>query len=197
MDPEIFAVELKSDIAESVFDYLFRFADKNKQERINRMKMKPDKDLTLAGDILAKAAIKKVFGIPIADIKFGYEESGKPYAAGLPDVHFNISHSGSIAICAVYDKPVGIDIQKMKNSDFNSLAKRVFTEKEQELFSRSAQDSRKEQFFRIWTAKESYIKYLGTGIKDLKTDIEYCVVNTYRFSNDYMISICTGRQNSH
>ena len=63
MKPEIFAVELKSNIADSVFDFLFRFVDKDKQERINRMKMKPDRDLTLTGDILAKTAIKKVFGI--------------------------------------------------------------------------------------------------------------------------------------
>ena len=194
MKPEIFAVELKSDIADSVFDYLFRFADKDKQERINRMKMKSDKDLTLTGDILAKTAIKKVFGIPMADIKFRYGESGKPYAAGYPNIHFNISHSGSAVVCAVYDRPVGIDIQIMKNGDFDSLAKRVFTEKEQGLFFSAPQDVCQEQFYRIWTAKESYLKYLGTGIKDLKKDIDgSCAVSTCRFSNNYIISICTKR----
>lgn len=195
MNPEIFAVELKSDIVDSAFDCLFRFADKNKQEQIKRMKIKSDKDLSLVGYWLAKLTIKKVFGIPLADIEFKIEESGKPYVAGYPDVHFNISHSGNIVLCALYDKPVGIDIQKMKDSNFELLAKRVFTEKEKEQFYSAPQDGRKAQFFRTWTAKESYLKFLGTGIKDFKKDIDgNCVVSTFSFLNDYTISVCSGRR---
>lgn len=192
MDPEIFLVELKSDIADSAFDTLFCFTGQAKQEQINRMKMKPDKDLTLTGYWLAKLAIQKVFGISMADIKFEVEESGKPYTAGYPDVHFNISHSGRTVICAVCDKPVGIDIQLMKDRNFDILAKRAFTEKEQKLFFSLPPDRRRDQFFRTWTAKESCIKCRGTGMKDLKKDIdETYVVSTYRYSNEYMISVCS------
>ena len=157
------------------------------------MKMKRDKILSLTGYWLAKLAIQKVFGISMANINFEVEESGKPYAAGYPDVHFNISHSGNAVICAVCDKPVGSDIQLMKDRNFDLLAKRAFTEKEQEVFFSAPPDKRREQFFKTWTAKESYIKYLGTGIRDLKKEFENCTVRTYRFSKDYMVSVCTGR----
>lgn len=189
----MFLIELKTDIAGSAFDCLFRFADKGKQSQISRMKLKTDKDLSLAGYWLAKLAIQKVFGISMANINFEADECGKPYAAGYPDVHFNISHSGNTVICAVCDKPVGVDIQLMKARSFDSLAKRAFTEKEQDLFFSAPPDDRMEQFFRTWTAKESYIKYLGTGIGDLKKDIRDCVISTCRFSKDYIISVCAGQ----
>ena len=193
MEPEIFLIELKSDISDSAFDTLFLCADRNKQQQINRMKIKTDKDMSLTGYWLAKLAIKKVFGISIADIDFAVEESGKPYIIGYPDVHFNISHSGHIVVCAVCDKPVGVDIQLMKSRSFDRLAKRAFTDKEQKLFFSLPPDKRREQFFSTWTAKESYIKYLGTGVRDLKKDIENCRVSTYSYSNDYIISVCAGR----
>ena len=192
MEPEIFLIELKSDISDPAFDTLFLCADRNKQQQINRMKIKTDKDMSLTGYWLAKLAIEKVFGVSMADISFEVDESGKPYTAGYPDVHFNISHSGSAVICAVCDKPVGIDIQLVKDRNFDLLAKRAFTEKEQKVFFSAQPDRRREQFFSIWTAKESYIKFSGAGVKDLKKDIDKsCVVRTYRFSNDYMVSVCT------
>lgn len=194
MEPRIFLIELKSEIPDSAYDTLSLFADRKKQEQLNRMRIKTDKDLSLTGYWLAKLAIEKVFGIVMAAISFEVEESGKPYTAGYPDVHFNISHSGNAVICAVCDKPVGIDIQLMKERDFDRLAKRAFTEKEQALFFSLPPEKRREQFFKTWTAKESFIKYLGTGVKDLKKDIdETCVVRTTRFSTNYMVSVCTGR----
>ena len=38
---------------------------------------------------------------------------GKPAAAGLPGFHFNISHSGGIGVCALSDRPVGADLQRI------------------------------------------------------------------------------------
>ena len=37
MEPEIFLIELKSDISDSAFDTLSLCADRNKQQQINRM----------------------------------------------------------------------------------------------------------------------------------------------------------------
>lgn len=64
----------------------------------------------LVGEILAKTAIKKTFGIDIAKQNFTYTGHGKPYLLNYPDVHFNISHSGEYVACAVADSPVGVDI---------------------------------------------------------------------------------------
>ncbi|NLX92541.1 MAG: 4'-phosphopantetheinyl transferase superfamily protein [Clostridiales bacterium] len=194
MNPEVFAVELEQGIDASTFDFLLQFVQEGKREHIHKMKIKRDKDLSLTGDILAKLAIKKVFGIPFAEIKFDLTQAGKPYVFNRCDVHFNISHSGNRVVCAVHDKPVGIDIQKMKEPRLEALAKRFFTQKEQECFFSTPPDTRKVQFFKIWTAKESYIKFLGTGMKDVKKDIdESCVIRTSLLFPDYVVSICHER----
>ena len=191
MKPEIFAVEIKESIADKTFNYLFQFVEKDKQEHIKRLKFKNDKDLTMVGDILAKAAIQKVFGIAVADMKFEVGEFGKPFLVSHKDVYFNISHSGNIVVCAVHDKPVGIDIQKMNDVNFESIAKRVFTKNEQDVFFSTPQETQKEQFYKTWTAKESYIKFLGTGVRDLEKEIdENCNIDSSREFDDYMLCIC-------
>ena len=42
---------------------------------------------------------------------FGYSPEGKPFIVDHPNIHFNLSHSGDVAICAVSNQPVGIDIE--------------------------------------------------------------------------------------
>ena len=49
---------------------------------------------------------------PSTKLRFGIGSHGKPYVIGYEQVHFNISHSDNICICAVDDMPIGIDIQK-------------------------------------------------------------------------------------
>ncbi len=194
MKPEIFAVELKQAVNASTFDFLLRFVQVDKRRRIDNMKSKQNKDLSLLGDTLAKLAISNVFGLPFDGIRYKYENSGKPFLADYPDVHFNISHSGNMVVCAVYDQPVGIDIQKMKDVRFDVLAKRFFTVKEQESFFSITAGKRKQAFYKTWTAKESYVKWLGTGIKDIKKDIDdTCVVETNIVFTDYTISLCAKR----
>ena len=191
MKPEIFAVALKDNIEDDTFNYLFRFVEKDKQARVNRLKFKKDKDLIVVGDILAKTAIRKVLGVAVADMRFGVREFGKPYLANHENAHFNISHSGDIVVCAVYDKPVGVDIQKMNDVNFDSIANRVFTKNEQERYLSAPQEKQREQFYKIWTAKESYIKFLGTGIKDLSKEIDPdCVIGLSCVFNDYILAVC-------
>ncbi len=66
---------------------------------------------------MAKVAIKKTYGIDIAKPEFDYTEQGKPYILDYTNMHFNVSYSEEYVVCAVSDKPVGIDIQKI--SEYN------------------------------------------------------------------------------
>ncbi len=91
---------------------------------------------------------------------------GKPLLADHPEFHFNLSHSGNYVAIAWGDTPVGIDVERLQSSlSLQTIAQKHFTPQEQAYIS---QDLRK--FFHIWTRKEAYIKYLGTGLRTKLTD---------------------------
>ena len=91
----------------------------------------------------------------IFDYKLRYNEYGKPYLEG-GELFFNLSHSGEYTACAISDKEIGIDIQKICMKEY--AMRRICTPEEQ------AQIKTAEDFTRIWVIKESYAKAKGIGI---------------------------------
>ena len=86
----------------------------------------------------------------------------KPYLANISDIHFNISHSGNFVVCALSDKTVGIDIEQVKPVELK-IAKRFFSAGEYEFIAAKA-DNKTLAFYKIWTMKESYVKWEGKGL---------------------------------
>ena len=89
---------------------------------------------------------------------------GKPYLQHLP-VFFNLSHSGDLAVCAVSDREVGVDVQKIESGNHENLWKRYFTKAEQEMLLSCAGEEEKERlFYHFWVQKEAYGKLTGAGL---------------------------------
>ena len=86
----------------------------------------------------------------------------KPFFENAPDIHFSISHSNALWALALSTFPVGIDVQHERTCDMQRIAKRFFHPLEQSALKKDRYAS----FFRIWAAKESYVKYTGSGITD-------------------------------
>ncbi len=86
-------------------------------------------------------------------------EHGKPTwdAEGL---FFNLSHSGSIAACAIADRPVGLDVQEA--CEYREALVRRFFSPEEQAFLAAASDKDR-AFGLVWSRKEAYVKALGTG----------------------------------
>lgn len=95
--------------------------------------------------------------------EIAYGKNGKPYLAQYPDIHFNLSHSGDYVCCAVSDVPVGIDLQKITDVK-EGIARRFFTDKDNQRLARCDGENWKKLFFRMWSVKESYIKLTGKGM---------------------------------
>ena len=107
-------------------------------------------------------------------------ESGKPYCR---DLFFNISHSGDFVLLAVSDFEIGIDIEKIRDVDLK-ISDRCFEEKV----------STKEEFFSMWTKKESIIKYLGKTIismKNINVKDYGKLLKTSDFFDGYAFCICS------
>lgn len=85
----------------------------------------------------------------------------KPYLSALPELKFSISHSGEWWACAVSDAEVGLDIQEHHTRNQERVARRFFHPDEVAWLERHGFEA----FSRLWTYKESYVKYTGDGLR--------------------------------
>lgn len=89
-------------------------------------------------------------------------ERGKPWFSDCPQHHFNLSHSGMLALCALADQPVGVDIQEIRMQWRPSLVTRTCTPEERAWLS--SRGDRVEDFAQLWALKESAGKQTGYGL---------------------------------
>ena len=118
---------------------------------------------------------------------------------------YNLSHSGDYVICAASNFSVGCDIEKIKEAPIN-VAKRYFCESEILYLDKIPKENRDDDFFRLWTIKESYVKMLKKGLSmglnsfevsfdegvRIKKNNEYvdCHIKEYNLEG-YKISVCS------
>lgn len=121
-----------------------------RREKIDKLRFDKDKRLSLGAGILIHTGLTCA-GIGGEEIL--YSEHGKPYLAGNDDVFFNVSHSGNLAVCAVSPRQVGVDVELVRKFD-EPLKRHVFN-------TPPLSDA---ECTRLWTVKESVMKYFGTGI---------------------------------
>lgn len=87
---------------------------------------------------------------------------------------FNISHTKGAVLAAAGFSPVGADIQIVEEK-YEPVAKRVLSPSELSLVKHSSKPER--EFTRLWTLKESYIKYTGEGISGLENAPDFSIFN--------------------
>jgi 4'-phosphopantetheinyl transferase len=81
-------------------------------------------------------------------------------------LQFNMSHSQELALCAVATRrEVGIDLEYLRPlPEAEQLAKRFFSRAEHVLIQALPVEEQAQVFFRLWTAKEAYLKATGKGL---------------------------------
>jgi 4'-phosphopantetheinyl transferase len=107
-------------------------------------------------EILGRATVR-----PPEEIVFRYAPHGKPEVEGL---HFNISHSGGLALLALGRVEVGVDVELPRRRRTDDIARRFFAPGEQERLFALPDAERFEAFFRLWTCKEAFLKATGEGL---------------------------------
>lgn len=127
------------------------FLPKNRQEKLNKLKRKIDRDNCAAAYLLLRFALKEN---RIDNFEIIIGENGKPFLKS-GEIFFNISHCAEGVAVVLDTAPVGIDVQEI--GGFNEkVAKRFFDESENEKINASTDKAK--AFTRIWTLKESAIK---------------------------------------
>ncbi len=150
---------------------LFSWLDPSEQTRAERFKT----DILSHRYIVAHAAMRdilaKYLGGSAASLDLVQALHQKPLIrpkANQPELHFSLSHSHEVAMLAVSQTwVVGVDIEHIRPiADVTQLAKRFFATSEYELLQQSSKAQQLALFFKIWTAKEAFLKANGLGISN-------------------------------
>ncbi|MBQ7535988.1 MAG: 4'-phosphopantetheinyl transferase superfamily protein [Stomatobaculum sp.] len=124
----------------------------------SRFRMEADRKRCLCAGLALLDALEEGNILPSAIKKTA---EGKPFLEKNPEFHFNLSHSGNFAVCAVSGREVGIDIQEIQNPQ-EALLKRCCTEQERKRIRESSFPPA--AFTVIWAWKEAFMKMTGQGL---------------------------------
>lgn len=129
-----------------------------RRQRVGRLVRPEARRLSLGAGALLAWALGQAGA---TDLTLSYGENGKPRLVHHPDIHFSLSHSGTLAVCAVADRAVGVDVERPRRVD-GALVRRVLTAAEQAWLAQQA--NKEAAFIRLWTRKESFLKLTGQGL---------------------------------
>lgn len=90
------------------------------------------------------------------------QAGGKPFFPQRPDLHFNLSHSGGLALCGVGTAPLGVDIEAIRPRRAG-LARYICSPEEYAWYEELGGDW--ESLYTIWTLKEARVKCTGEGLR--------------------------------
>ena len=95
---------------------------------------------------------------------------GKPYFLNYPELYFNYSHSKHAAACVLSKQAVGIDLEQIRNYS-EKTAQRFCSQGEWSWLQR--QPDLNKAWIQIWTMKEAWLKYRGTGLRVDLRDLDF------------------------
>ncbi len=127
-----------------------------RRNKVANLKNTNNKRLSVLAEMLLLYGMGKLCIEHKIPLEFALNEHGKPCVAGLDSFYFNLSHSGDMAVCAISNKPVGVDVEKITR-DCSKAVERYYTEGEKCI-------SRDKSTSYIWTRKEAVAKADGRGI---------------------------------
>lgn len=125
---------------------------------------------------------------------------GKPIFIQPKNIYFSLSHSNYVAVCAISDKPVGIDVERIREYD-SKLVNRFFTKYDLEFLESQEESKRAKKFTEVWTYKEAVCKMMDRPLMQVLQWIdfdEYCDCSKgsmhwtkqgFEF-RDYYITLC-------
>jgi 4'-phosphopantetheinyl transferase len=137
------------------------------QTRAARFHFARDRSRYVAARGMLRVMLGNFLGIAPAAVALESGPYGKPLLAdSFSDVHFNLTHSGDLALIAIArDLIPGVDIESLdRDVDYDGLARRFFCVREYAELQLIPEAYRKRAFLACWTRKEAVAKAVGQGL---------------------------------
>jgi len=170
------------------------FISKRRRRKISKYKHIEDKVLSLYGELMIRMGLSKQLGLNHNELKFDFNEYGKPYCQIYTHMKFNLSHTRTcIIVCFSENKEVGVDVERLGDPPFE-IMDFCFNKSEIDYINNS-KVSKIRSFFEIWTRKEAYLKWKGTGMVSNLGEIDTYSMESPKFysytSEEYFCTVCS------
>lgn len=155
----VYVCRLDTRIAPEQWSDLMGRVSPTEQIRIQRFRMRADRERTLVGRILMRRVLAHQLECDEDDLAFERTRFGRPYLVhpALSHGDFNLAHHGKWVMLAVTDRGrVGIDIANPREMD--DLVRHSMLALEEEAIAEH------EDLARMWALKEAVLKMRGTGL---------------------------------
>lgn len=162
-------------LTEAQFQLAFDKMSEERKTKCLRYKFADDRRRMAFGEELLRELIKEHFNAEDSEILISNLPSGKPVAEVMgKEIFVSITHSGDFVASAVSDTPVGIDLEVKR--EYKPTVYKALNEAERKFIEKSKSET--SAFYKIWTAKEAYVKLMGVGLAGFsKADILPLVKN--------------------
>ena len=151
----VYAVDCTPWLTEDAVADALPYLDDKRRSRIRRLRVPLKRAQCVAAGLLLTHLLGEYGNAPA----LVYGANGKPYLADNRDTYFSITHSDKWVFLAVADYEIGIDAQ-MPRKVCPRLAARSTSPEELSYVKENTEPN----FTRLWTMKEAYLKYTGTGL---------------------------------
>ncbi|MEU3850374.1 4'-phosphopantetheinyl transferase superfamily protein [Streptomyces sp. NPDC029554] len=141
---------------------LYRAVPAERRARADRLHSAADRARCLAAGVLLRHALLVRHGLTPAELDTARDAYGKPYLAHVPGLHFSLSHARRWVACATSETEIGVDIEHTAAGAVDISHR--FAPDEHAYVAAAPPGRRAGRLVRIWTLKESYVKYLGRGL---------------------------------
>lgn len=157
---DIFYIKFTKHLSDLLWYQYIEMLPNELREINTRYRRWQDRHAHLFGKLLLIKGLRK-YGFDVNLLsEMQFNKYGRPFINN--EIDFNISHSGSYAICAITKNlRVGIDIEEIQKIDITSFSN-VMTNEQWKLIKNSPDPVR--SFFKFWTIKESVIKADSRGL---------------------------------
>ena len=150
--------------------FLWQVLADNEQARANRFYFPIDRERFVVARGLLRIILSKYLGLGPEQLRFNYNEQGKPFLAKehaqARSLSFNLSHSHGVALYAITCKrEIGVDLEYIKPGFAEAeIIGQIFSPRELLQFKALPAGIRQQAFFNCWTRKEAFVKATGIGL---------------------------------
>jgi 4'-phosphopantetheinyl transferase len=139
--------------------------DGSERERASRFRFGEDRVRWAAGRGALRELAARYLGASPGDLRFERSPAGKPELPDAP-LRFSLSRSkDAVLIAFASSGEIGADVERVRAGyDGADVAGKFFAPAEVASLAALPEGIRSEAFFRIWTAKEAYLKGRGEGL---------------------------------